>query len=364
MRSLLLLSISICLIPTLDSCGGGSTAMTNSSAVATKTASGVKVSNAYSGHIFVADNSTSTFPNGAISVYESSNTPIAQFGGTNTEISSPRAITVNPSGKTWVASVEGAEGAVLGFAPDDNGNVSPSTDIRGLNTTVSWGIAYALAVDSSGNLWTGTEADYVYNPFGVVAVFPANATGNVSPTRYFESENMIMPTGLSFGSTGKVYVANGFTSKDELMVFDKTASGLNVTPLYVLNSPRNGSGSSDWFAWGVAVDNHGSQCKTVTAGGWYVGGGSSSGYWSGYKGRINIWNACPPSGTSDPDYYISSSVLMEPQGVAVDSSGNIYVADPKANKVFEFSAGATGNSSPIRTISGGNPWGVALGPTY
>lgn len=47
--------------------------------------------------------------------------------------------------------------------------------------------------------------------------------------------------------------------------------------------------------------------------------------------------------------------LQYPEGIAVDSSGDIYVANSNAGRsVVEFSSGASGNASPVMTISGGN----------
>ena len=57
--------------------------------------------------------------------------------------------------------------------------------------------------------------------------------------------------------------------------------------------------------------------------------------------------------------------LYSPDGVAVDSNGNIYVADADAASVFVYRAGSNGDAAPIATISGSNtglsyPYGIAL----
>ena len=46
--------------------------------------------------------------------------------------------------------------------------------------------------------------------------------------------------------------------------------------------------------------------------------------------------------------------LSNPQGVALDSSGKIYVADLNAPGVFVYPAGSNGNAAPTATISGGS----------
>ena len=57
--------------------------------------------------------------------------------------------------------------------------------------------------------------------------------------------------------------------------------------------------------------------------------------------------------------------LYSPEGVTLDSKGNIYVADADAASVFVYRAGSNGDAAPIATISGSNtglsyPYGIAL----
>src|SRR5439155_1156094 len=57
--------------------------------------------------------------------------------------------------------------------------------------------------------------------------------------------------------------------------------------------------------------------------------------------------------------------LANPQGVALDGAGNIYVTDAGSNSITVYAAGASGNATPMATIAGGNtgldlPVGIAL----
>ena len=61
----------------------------------------------------------------------------------------------------------------------------------------------------------------------------------------------------------------------------------------------------------------------------------------------------------------SSTGLRSPEGIALDSSNNIYVGNYGPSTVTVYSAGSTGNAAPIATINGNytdlaNPEGVAL----
>ncbi len=64
--------------------------------------------------------------------------------------------------------------------------------------------------------------------------------------------------------------------------------------------------------------------------------------------------------------------LVCPRGIAVDSSGNIYVANQGAcvgatDSITVYPPGSNGNVAPSATITGPNtglagPWGLAIGP--
>lgn len=60
------------------------------------------------------------------------------------------------------------------------------------------------------------------------------------------------------------------------------------------------------------------------------------------------------NGAATPIATISggSTGLDEPSGVALDGTGNVYVANAGGNSITEYAAGATGAVSPIETIAG------------
>jgi sugar lactone lactonase YvrE len=63
----------------------------------------------------------------------------------------------------------------------------------------------------------------------------------------------------------------------------------------------------------------------------------------------------------------SNTGLTEPEDVAVDASGNMYVSNDGNNSVTVYAAGATGNVAPMQTITGSytglsSPFGVAIDP--
>jgi hypothetical protein len=75
--------------------------------------------------------------------------------------------------------------------------------------------------------------------------------------------------------------------------------------------------------------------------------------------------AYPEGSTGDISPSATITGLRSLQGVAQDSSGNIYVVNDKPASVVVYSAGSTGDATPIATISGSNtglsfPFGIAV----
>jgi len=75
------------------------------------------------------------------------------------------------------------------------------------------------------------------------------------------------------------------------------------------------------------------------------------------------------SGNETPVATISGPAtgLDGPEGVAVDSAGHLFVANINVDSVTEYAKGATGNTAPVATISGSatglsSPDGVAVAP--
>ncbi len=78
---------------------------------------------------------------------------------------------------------------------------------------------------------------------------------------------------------------------------------------------------------------------------------------SGSTNRAYEGIAIYPAGTTAPTRFIAGDAtgILNPTQIAVDAAGNIYVASTgieAAGAIQVFGATATGNASPIRTITG------------
>ena len=78
---------------------------------------------------------------------------------------------------------------------------------------------------------------------------------------------------------------------------------------------------------------------------------------------INVYFPAHQNGNWAPDLQITAgtSGLSGPRGVALDGSDNLYVASFNSNTVLVYASGANGAATPTRTFTGLNqPWGIAI----
>jgi sugar lactone lactonase YvrE len=126
--------------------------------------------------------------------------------------------------------------------------------------------------------------------------------------------------------------------------------GGNVSPVR-----RIAGASADFHSpAGVVVDGHGDL---------YVAD-SCQGY--PCAGDVHVF-APDARGNVAPIRTIAGNAtqLASPQGIALDTSGNLYVANVATNVITVYAAGASGNAAPLRTIRGAStnldlPTGLAL----
>ena len=211
--------------------------------------------------------------------------------------------------------------------------------------------------NSSGSTGNGSSitaagaATYVYaiqNPSGggtgEVLAFAAGANGSVAP-----AATLIAPTGMEIfavatDAAGQIYVA-GYLPNNGLAVIEVYAAGASgaATPVRTIYTP------SLYTPTAMAIDAGGS-LYTVDPD----------------DGDVYVYSSTA-SGAATPTRIISGSLtqLNESEGIAVDGSGDIYVASAIINgsnatgAVYVFSSTANGNVAPVRTITNAN--GLFLG---
>ena len=243
----------------------------------------------------------------------------------------------------------------FGFAGDGG----PATSARFRSPT-------KLALDTAGNLYISDQANQrirMVTPSGLISTVAGGFVGDGNPAT---SAALYLPYHLALDPSGNLYI--GDYSSDRVRV---------VTPSGVI-STASGSGiegfggdlgpatSAQLFApYGVAVDS---------AGGLYIAEGSNNRVRKVTpSGVISTFAGSGASGFSGDGGRATSAQLRTPRDVALDTLGNLYIADINNHRIRMVTpsgvistvagngtAGFGGDGGPASAAQLNTPTGVAV----
>ena len=175
-----------------------------------------------------------------------------------------------------------------------------------------------------------------------ITVYAQGASGDVPPIQEIIGSNtgLEYPIAVAVDQTKNIYVADdtaGTNHYGAITVYAAGATG-NVAPTATIT----GSNTGLYAPQGIAIN--------PVNGDIYVSNSARS---ASYGGSITIYEA-GSNGNASPLGAIQGSAtqLGNPYGLALDGSGNIYVAIAESNAVAVYAAGSTGNVVPTQTIQG------------
>jgi len=268
-----------------------------------------------SGNAWVANTNNST-----LSEFTNTGTALSTltgfFGG---GIAAPDAIAIDANGYIWVGnSTRGAcvsEFTSLGVAVPYTG-----TTRNGCSAT------FGIAVDASGDIWA-------VNNDGS-AITELSGTSTSTPGGYLRAAGnggITSPVALAIDSSAHVWVANGARGSTSISEFNASSTGTN---LQALSGPSGTTGGGLAVPYAVAVDGAGNIWLANSA------GPSLSEF-----NRAGTAVSPAASGTFNGGYTGSNTALSTPYALAVDGSGNVWLADEGSSTVIEF----YGIGSPVVT---------------
>jgi sugar lactone lactonase YvrE len=202
-----------------------------------------------------------------------------------------------------------------------------------------------IARDANGRIYV---TNYTTN---TVTIYPANANGNVPPVAVIGGSDtqLLNPTSIALDTNGKIYVVTNFESSIAVYPPLGASTGiLNEAPI----ADITGSNTQFRFPHAIALDSQGNI---------FVANGEGG---PGFHGSVTVYPA-GSTGNVAPIVTItgSATALASPLGIALDSAGNIYVANQYVaggisssndSSITVYPAGSNGNVAPISTIAGSN----------
>jgi len=348
-------------VPPIAVIGGSKTRLANPNGIALDASGKIYVLNG-------ANDSITVYPPLASSTGILNEAPVASIAGRKTRLDNPAGIALDSQGDIYVANSLGGpvvrhesydRGTVTVYPAGSHGNVAPIATISGAATGLAYPIGIAL--DSGGNMYVSnnnianTSSDLKYD--ASITVYPAGSNGNAPPVATIagDSTGLSYPWGIALDSSRNLYAVGYVNGVGYGVNVYPAGSNGNVSPSASIAGTDTGLNGPS----GIALDSGGSLYVANSYGG-PTGGGSVTVYPAG------------SSGDAVPTTTITSSFsgIDGASGIAVDSAGNIYVANQSGGPrglgiVTIYPAVSYGAGPPIATIAGDNtgllnPFGVAV----
>ena len=304
--------------------------------------------------------------------------PVRTLAGTATALSEPFGVAVDSAGEVWVA--DSGDGSILVFGPNASGNVASVRFIAGPATILS--LADGLALDGAGDVLVsdgeGRIEDYAAGvsgkPVSPFATLAGSQTGIISALGVAISPPLlgISTAALPAATVGTAYSQTVGASGGARPYRFSLASGalpvgltLNAATGAITGTPA--AAATATFTVKVtdaslptaqfAVQALSIVVRPPVVPSVLVANGGS--------GTVTDY-PLSPSGNVAPLFTLGqANMLSAPGGVAVDTTGRVYVVNSASSTISEFAPGVTSASAPDVTIAGSNtglsnPTAIAL----
>src|ERR1035437_6506014 len=330
------------------------------------------------GNVYAADNTNNIVvrisPNGLLTVVAGNGTRgFSGDGGpaTSASLNNPGSVAADSAGNLYMADsgnhrIRKVSGGTITTVAG-NGNSGFSGD-GGPATSASLKFPAGVAVDSAGNLYIAEPSNYRVRKVsgGTITTVAGNGNPGNSADGGPATSASISPFGVAVDSAGNLYIADPFRIRKVSGGTITTVAGNGAyrfsgdggpATSALLNIPEAVAVDSAGNLYIADLDNY--RVRKVTHGTITTVAGNGSPGFSGDGGPATL------------------ASLSQPTGVAVDSAGNLYIADPNNQRVRKVSGGTittvagngnasggfSGDGGPATSASLDNPGAVAVDST-
>jgi uncharacterized repeat protein (TIGR03803 family) len=340
-----------------------------------------------SGNIYIADSYTQrirkvSVGTGIITTVAGNGTPSYSGDGstaTSASLMNPRGVALDAAGNIYIADcanqrirkVTAASGIITTIAGNGtagySGDGSPATSAGLLSP-------FAVAVDTAGNIYIADKDNYRIRKVGASNGIITTLAGNGIPVYSGDGSSatlagLCFPTGVAVDISGNTYIAEYSSQRIRKVT---AASGIIST--------LAGNGTTTWSGDGGAAESSGLNMPygvTLDASGnLYIADQSNQRIRkvSVSTGIITTVAGNGTAGYSGDGGAATSAGLYNPSGVAIDASGNIYIADKDNSRIRKVTAsngiittvagngsmGFSGDGSAATSAGLYNPFGIAV----
>ena len=333
------------------------------------------------GNVYIADEAIARVRkvdvHGVITTYAGNGVP--GYGGdsgpaVSAQLGEPVSVAADSAGGLYIADLAG----VVRFV-NVASNIStvagstsalPFSGDGGPAAIAAFATPRGLARDGSGNLyiadWRGNRVRKM-NSAGTVSTFAGNGSVGDAGDGQPAISASVTPFVVTVDSTGNVYLADsGVIRKVNLSGVISTIAGTGVFGYNGDNQPAT-SATLNSYLPGIAVDSH----QNVFIADWLNQRVREVNATTGFITTV-AGNGTP--GYAGDGHAATSASLQEPAGLALDTNGNLYIADYGNCAVRRLSAtdgsistvagngtcGSTGDGQTATAAEITHPWAVAL----
>ncbi len=284
----------------------------------------------------------------------SGKTTITGGTGSNTLVLAAGTVPTSTLSVSHVQTLEVAPTSGTIFTAAGNGSYGYFGD-SGPSTAASLTDPTSVAVDAHGDLFIADSGNNVIRevtPNGIITTVAGTGTAGYSGDGgAATAAELNDPTGVAVDASGDMFIADSGNN----VIREVTPSGIITTVAGNGTAGYSGDGGAATSAelndpTGVAVD---------LSGNLFIADSANNVIREVSGGKISTVAGTGKAGYTGDGHAATAAELNDPQGVAVDSSGNLFIADSRNNVIREVSGGTI---STVAATAGvlNDPQGVTV----